>query len=289
MAAKGSAVTDEPIEVLIALHNKFNLMDFAGPMEVLDAAQHDMKDESTKAFEITLAGDEEKVMSSQGVIVNSQITFKEAHESIKDYDILIIVGGNTKEILDTGAEPLDLINAFTAVQEDDPSRERTLFSVCTGSLFLAKQGILEGVSATTHPDYMIQFENLCSQAAQKDLDERTDVIENERYVVNNPRFDVDNVDESPYVRRRSDANRRPSTARKGSISFKGSTRRESITRREEMRLGGLRLITAGGVTAGIDATLYLVSAMVSNDVAEEIARLMQHNWVKGTVINGVDV
>lgn len=46
MASKTSAVADEPIEVLFALHNKFNLLDFAGPVEVLTSALHDPKDPS---------------------------------------------------------------------------------------------------------------------------------------------------------------------------------------------------------------------------------------------------
>ncbi|MDA4131997.1 MAG: hypothetical protein OK454_02570 [Thaumarchaeota archaeon] len=45
-AHKASAVADEPIEVLFALHNKFNLMDLVGPVEVLSHALHDLKDES---------------------------------------------------------------------------------------------------------------------------------------------------------------------------------------------------------------------------------------------------
>jgi transcriptional regulator GlxA family with amidase domain len=46
MASKTSAVADEPIDVLFALHPKFNLMDFAGPLEVLTTALHDAKDPS---------------------------------------------------------------------------------------------------------------------------------------------------------------------------------------------------------------------------------------------------
>lgn len=46
MASKTSAVADEPIEVLFALHHKFNLMDFAGPLEVLTTALHDAQDPS---------------------------------------------------------------------------------------------------------------------------------------------------------------------------------------------------------------------------------------------------
>jgi transcriptional regulator GlxA family with amidase domain len=44
MASKTSAVADEPIDVLFALHENFDLMDFAGPLEVLTSAQHDVND-----------------------------------------------------------------------------------------------------------------------------------------------------------------------------------------------------------------------------------------------------
>ena len=44
-ANKSSAVSDEPIDVLIALHHKFDLLDLAGPVEALTTALHDFKDE----------------------------------------------------------------------------------------------------------------------------------------------------------------------------------------------------------------------------------------------------
>jgi transcriptional regulator GlxA family with amidase domain len=56
-----------------------------------------------------------------------------------------------------------------------------------------------------------------------------------------------------------------------------------------MRLGGLRVITSGGVAAGLDAALYLVSVLVSEDSAQEVARVMQLNWTKGVVVDGLDV
>ncbi|KAI2469409.1 class I glutamine amidotransferase-like protein [Annulohypoxylon bovei var. microspora] len=290
MAHKNSAVADEPIEVLFALHPKFDLLDFAGPLEILERARHDKNDESTKAFDCTIAAAEPKVLSEQGVVIGAQITYKEAHERLNDFDVLIVVGGNHDAILKEKSEPLPIIEAFAELQRNDYTRERTLMSVCTGSILLAEAGILAGLSATTHPDYLTKFEIVCSNAAQRDLQERTDVVEDARYVVNNLRFDLGDEDENPYIRRKSDAGRRPSAARKGSISFKGSNgRRESIARRAAMRLGGLRVITAGGISAGQDAALYLVSILVDEDTANEVARFVQHEWVKGTVVDGLDV
>lgn len=74
------------------------------------------------------------------------------------------------------------------------------------------------------------------------------------------------------------------------MSFKSSnSRRESITRRAAMRLGGLRVITSGGNSAGIDAALYLVSVMVSEESALHVAQEMCWTWNKGIVVDGLDV
>ena len=77
--------------------------------------------------------------------------------------------------------------------------------------------------------------------------------------------------------------------RKGSISLRASSTRENITRRAAMRLGGLRVVTAGGISSGVDAALYLVGALVSEESAEAVARYMQWTWQKGVVVDGVDV
>lgn len=165
-----------------------------------------------KAFEATIAAGEPKVLSEQGVIIGSQCSWKEAHDRLDDFDVLVVIGGNVDDVLKEKAEPLGLITAYSELQKNDPSRERTLLSVCTGALFLAEQGILSGLSATTHPDYFTKFESMCSHAVVRDLGEHTDVIEDARYVVNNLRYELGDEDENPYIRRKSDA-RRPSNAR----------------------------------------------------------------------------
>jgi hypothetical protein len=51
-AHKSSAVDDqEPLDVLVAVHEKFDLLDFAGAVEVFNTAVHDLNDpESKSAF-----------------------------------------------------------------------------------------------------------------------------------------------------------------------------------------------------------------------------------------------
>lgn len=243
-----------------------------------------------KAFSVKFVSATEHTVSQQGASFRAHMDFDDAHEDLADFDVLIVPGGGTDKVLEGGGtEPMALIKAFSALQKKDPSKERTLMSVCTGSLLLAQSGVLQGLAATTHPDYYTKMELMCQKAAQQGDYEQTDVME-ERYVVNNARFELgENEDENPFILRKRPDGRRKSIARKGSNAWKEGRRRESIVRRASMRLGGLRVITSGGITTGLDASLYLVGAMVSHDSALEVSRVMQYEWKKGVTVDGIDV
>ncbi|KKA30327.1 hypothetical protein TD95_002261 [Thielaviopsis punctulata] len=290
-AHKSSAVADEPVEVLFALQPGFDLLDFSGAYEVFAEALHEQDDPNSKAFECTIACAESQAVSKQGARIAAQITYKEAYERLSDFDVVVVVGGDIDNILKAKTEPMPLLRAYTEVQKRDSSRERTVLAVCTGAMFLAAQGLLSGLAATMHPDHMTKFEHLCSYAAVCNNVERTEVMDDERYVVNNLRFDIDDEDSSPYIHTKSEqSGRRGSHGRKGSMSFKGSnTRRESTVRRAAMRLGGMRVITTGGMSSGVDASLYLVSALVDEESANAAAKAMAWNWQKGVVVDGLDV
>lgn len=229
--------------------------------------------------------------SSSGLTVKADVDFEEALEDLNEYDVLIIPGGSgIDEILRKQCEPAQLIKAFAGLQQQDPSKERTLMSIGTGSLVLAQAGLLQGMAATTHPDYYTKMEIICKEAARRGDLEQTDVME-ENYVVNNARFDLgEKMDENPFILTKRPDSRRKSIARKGSNAWKESVkRRESNARRATLRLGGLRVITSGGVTSGFDASLYLVAAMVSHESALEVARVLQLSWNKGVTVEGIDV
>ncbi|RMZ90120.1 hypothetical protein DV736_g2631, partial [Chaetothyriales sp. CBS 134916] len=287
--------SEQPIQVLVSLHNQMSLLDLAGPLEVLSRACHNISDPESKAFDITLAAEEQHVMTAAGVSIQAQTSLAEVNKRLHEFDVLIVPGGHVLEILgdEDEDEPLDTIKAFAELQAGDPSRERTLLAIDTAALFLAKLGLLQGLGATTHPDYYIKMEKLCQAAAARDTQERTDVME-ERYVVNHGRFDVDvegdDIVDNPYVFRKGTGPRKGSNARKGSVARKESNaRHESTIRRAAMRLGGLRVITTGGPASGLDAALYLVSAVVSLESAQEVSRVMQYTWVKGVVVDAIDV
>lgn len=44
MSAIRETDVDEPIQVLITMHDNMNLLDFAGPLQVLTHAQHNLND-----------------------------------------------------------------------------------------------------------------------------------------------------------------------------------------------------------------------------------------------------
>jgi len=280
------------IRVLFTLHPGFDILDFTGPLEVLSHARHNIKDASSKAFKCEFVSGQEHTLSAQGCSIRAHMDFDDAHEDLGEYDVLVVPGGNTDKTLEGGeeAEPQKLIKAFAELQKSDPTKERTLLTICTGSLFAAQTGILQGLAITTHPDFYTKLEIVCQQAARRGNLEQSDVME-ERYVVNNARFDLgENEDENPFVLKKKPDGRRKSIARKGSNAWQeGNRRRESIVRRANLRLGGLRVITAGGIASGLDAALYLVGAMVSHESAEEVGRVMQYTWVKGVTVDGIDV
>ncbi|KAF2867852.1 class I glutamine amidotransferase-like protein [Massariosphaeria phaeospora] len=295
--------TDGPIEVikvLFTLYPGYNTLDVAGPLEILSRALHDAKDKSSKGFECQFVGTAAAMKSVQGLTIKADMDYDDANDELEDFDVIIVPGGEgVFDILDKNSEPLNLLTKYVDLQEKNPAKERTILAIDTGSLLLAQQGMLEGLAATTHPDYYTRLEKICQDAATRDVSIRTDVME-ERYVVNNARFDLgENPDDNPYIIKKSrdggpvGANtehaRRKSIARKGSNAWKDSRRRESIARRASMPLGGMRVITTGGVTAGLDASLYLVGSLVSHESALEVARVMQYSWVKGVTVDAIDV
>jgi putative intracellular protease/amidase len=240
--------------------------------------------------------------SVQGLTIKADMDYEDANDELEDFDVIIVPGGEgVFDVLKSNSEPLNLLSKYVELHEKNPAKERTLLAIDTASLLLAQEGLLQGLAATTHPDYYTKLETICQEAAARDSLERTDVME-ERYVVNNARFDLgENPDDNPYIIKKSrdgGANvagsntehaRRKSIARKGSNAWKESRRRESIARRASMPLGGMRVITTGGVTAGLDAALYLVGSLVSHESALEVARAMQYTWVKGVTVDAIDV
>jgi transcriptional regulator GlxA family with amidase domain len=223
-----------PLKVLYHLHPSFDTLDFAGPLEIFSQATYKPTSSSdadkSKVFSPTITAVSEFTTSTQNAIFKRHIPITEAHSTLADYDILVIPGGGSQPVLDGKTEPLDLIKAFAALPKKADGSTRYLLSVCTGSLFLAEAGVLDGLSATTHVNYYKLFGTICETKGQ------TKVL-HERFVVNE-------VDEAR----------------------------------------GLRIITSGGVSCGLDSCLWLIEHIAGRESKERVAHIVQYAWREGVVL-----
>lgn len=125
--------------VAILIFNGVELLDFAGPFEVFSAARASLGSTDKLLNVFTVAESMEPVTCNNPLVVMPKYSL----EDCPRIDILLVPGGQgTRSAIDRPA----LINWIAA---RDRETELTT-SVCTGSFLLAKAGLLDGKSATTH-------------------------------------------------------------------------------------------------------------------------------------------
>ena len=135
----------EKINAGIFIFDGVEVLDFAGPFEVFSRTRlrpgtESRRSEDSAPFEVfTIAATREPVRATGGLRVLPQHDFASAPR----VDLLVIPGGfGTRPLLEDEAT-LDWIRRTAA-------SARTVTSVCTGSLLLARAGLLAGRRATTH-------------------------------------------------------------------------------------------------------------------------------------------
>ncbi|MBU1236962.1 MAG: DJ-1/PfpI family protein [Gammaproteobacteria bacterium] len=195
------------ISVAIFLFPDIEVLDFAGPYEVFTTASRVFKRRDQKAeapFAVfTVANSKALVRARAGLEVRPDFTITD-HPPI---DVLVVPGGVVTQELDRP----EVVHWIAGRHND----ARLTASVCTGAFLLARAGVLDGKSATTHwediPDLRAMFPQL-------------QVLENRRW-----------VDEG-------------------------------------------KVVTSGGISAGIDMSLHLVERLVDRELALATARQMEVDW-----------
>lgn len=129
----------------ILIFDGVEVLDFAGPFEVFSRTRlvpgpDSRRSEDSAPFSVfTVARTRASIRTTGGMEVVPHFGFADAPR----IDLLVVPGGfGTRALLDD-AETLEWIRRVAAT-----TRKTT--SVCTGSLLLAKAGLLEGRRATTH-------------------------------------------------------------------------------------------------------------------------------------------
>jgi len=135
----------EKWNVGILIFDEVEVLDFAGPYEVFSRTRlvpgvDSRRSEESAPFRVfTVAKSREPVAAIGGLRVLPDFAFADAPK----IDLLVVPGGFGTRPLLHDAETLDWIRRVAA-------HARKVTSVCTGSLLLAKAGMLKGRRATTH-------------------------------------------------------------------------------------------------------------------------------------------
>jgi len=127
----------------IVLFPQVEVLDFAGPYEVLACAADDRGEAYFKCLTVSLAPE---VVCRGGLRVGADIFIGQAPV----FDLLVVPGGPGAR-KPKGLEPL--INFL----KEQAQAGALLASVCTGSFLLARAGLLQGLRATTHKLRLKEF------------------------------------------------------------------------------------------------------------------------------------
>lgn len=124
-------------QVALFLFDEVEVLDFAGPYEVFSVAD---ELHASSLFDVTIVAAEDRPVSARnGLSVNPDRTIRETGST----DILVVPGGvGTRPLLEK-QEVLDWIAGISETATH-------VVSVCSGSLLLARAGLLRGLKATSH-------------------------------------------------------------------------------------------------------------------------------------------
>ncbi|MDO9508681.1 MAG: DJ-1/PfpI family protein [Thermovirgaceae bacterium] len=186
--------------VFILIFDDVEVLDFAGPFEVFSVTD---ELNSHALFDIkTVSPMGETITAKNGLSVNPDRTIPE----VKSADILIVPGGWGVRALLNQDDVTGWIGSMAKTAE-------LVLSVCTGSMLLARAGLLKGLRATTHHSVMDEFAAMSPE---------TEIERGERFVDNG------------------------------------------------------KVITAAGISAAMDMSLYVVERLFGRETADRTAAYMEY-------------
>jgi transcriptional regulator GlxA family with amidase domain len=125
--------------VAIVVFTGAQSLDVSGPMDVFCEANRFLAEQDH--YRLQVIGVERGATScSNGMSLNPHRHFSEASEA---YDLLLVAGGPQLPFMDFGP-------AFNAWLREASARARRFGSICNGAFMLARAGLLEGRTVTTH-------------------------------------------------------------------------------------------------------------------------------------------
>lgn len=157
--------------VAIVLFDRIEILDFAGPFEVFSVCG--AHGENKGHFNVYTVAEKVPVIGRGGLSINPTYVFNDCPKP----DIFLVPGGGG--YTDKGVPFGSRKEMHNPVMLDWVKKQNEtaslVLSVCTGALILAKAGLLEGLSATTHWKAIDQL---------RDVAPNTTIVDNERWVDN---------------------------------------------------------------------------------------------------------
>lgn len=193
--------------VAIMIFDDIEVLDFAGPYEVFNVTGELNKPSPLSVF--TVAESNSPVRTRGQLSVNPNYSIYNMPKA----DILLIPGGAGCRALLTKPHILEWV-------QEQAEQVEHLLSVCTGSLVLAKAGLLDGLEVTTHHDNLDDLEML--------VDDTATIIRDKRYVDTG------------------------------------------------------KIVMSGGVSAGIDMSLYIIQKLFGNQVLAKTLTEMEYPYTGAT-------
>ncbi len=146
--------------VAILVFDDVEVLDFAGPYEVFNVARELIAPEPFYVYTVAMV---DRIVQGRGnFAVQPHFTI----DNCPQPDLLLIPGGN-------GTRPLLKHDRLIAWIKEQSTRVEVLMSVCTGALLLAKAGLLENLTATTHHGAFGELAAICPT---------TTIIQDQRFV-----------------------------------------------------------------------------------------------------------
>jgi transcriptional regulator GlxA family with amidase domain len=167
-ATASAAPGPAPRNVAIVIYEGVEILDFAGPAEVLDAAGTFASPGGGTALNVYTVSKSTKPLKSQGFIT---ILPEYSIENAPRPDLVVVPGGNSGSITN---DP----EFFAWVKGAAGKAEATL-TVCTGAFVLAKAGYLDGKEITT---WYGAIEKLRQQAPKAMVQPGRRFVDNGRFV-----------------------------------------------------------------------------------------------------------
>lgn len=258
----------DSLKVLLLPFPSFDTLDLYAPIEVLG------KGAALGGLEITfeIATIQKPTLSAENIPVYPTLSISEALRKIHEYEIVIQPGAGVKDIekylgdLRTNGDHLELLRCFSELKSLSPRGcKRVLMSICTGALIVGFSGAFSHLTVTTHYeglDRLIQYCRLRGEGTKV----VPDIIKRE----------------VPDGEKASDVEQ---WAWDG---YKSAQKENKRWVDAGCNASGVRVISSGGISCGIDASLFLVSELEKSDdgqfkkigveKAQLGARIMEYAW-----------